>query len=196
MAFVCDECGYRNSEIKEGGGIGDKAKRITFKVNKEADLNRDVFKSGTSKLMIPEVGLDMDAGSLGSVYTTVEGLVVKLVEEFQEKNPFGVGDSRNDNKFLEFIKKLEDLKEAKTPWTLILDDGADNCFIYNPYAPEDDPQITIDMYDRTDEQNDELGITHMNVDQYNDDEDENNQEETKQEEAIPADNQQEEEKKE
>lgn len=23
MAFVCDFCGYRNSEIKEGGGMGD-----------------------------------------------------------------------------------------------------------------------------------------------------------------------------
>jgi len=34
---------------------------------------------------------------------------------------------------------LEDIKEVKIPWTLILDDGADNCFIYNPFAPEDDP---------------------------------------------------------
>ena len=49
MAFVCDECGYRNSEIKEGGGMSDKAKKITFKVNEEKDLMRDVFKSATSK---------------------------------------------------------------------------------------------------------------------------------------------------
>ena len=26
MAFMCDFCGYRNSEIKEGGGTGEKAK--------------------------------------------------------------------------------------------------------------------------------------------------------------------------
>jgi zinc finger protein len=45
MAFICDSCGYRNSEIKEGGGIGDKAKRITLKVEKPSDLNRDIFKS-------------------------------------------------------------------------------------------------------------------------------------------------------
>jgi len=48
MAFSCDYCGYRNSEIKEGGGISDKAKKITFKVTEESDLNRDVFKSATS----------------------------------------------------------------------------------------------------------------------------------------------------
>ena len=30
MAFVCDFCGYRNSEIKEGGGISEKGKKITL----------------------------------------------------------------------------------------------------------------------------------------------------------------------
>ena len=54
----------------------------------------------------------------------------------------------------------------------MLDDAADNCFIYNPFAPEDDPQIGIELYERTDEQNDELGITHMNVDQQDDEEEE------------------------
>lgn len=49
MAFVCEHCGYRNSEIKEGGGIGDKAKRITFRVTDPDDLNRDCFKSDTAK---------------------------------------------------------------------------------------------------------------------------------------------------
>jgi len=93
----------------------------------------------------------MDAGTLGSIYTTTEGLVAKLIDKLKEKNPFGLGDSADDNKFLEFIKKLEDCKEARISWTLILDDPADNCFIYNPYAPEDDPQIIIESYDRTDE---------------------------------------------
>jgi len=93
MAFVCDECGFRESEIKEGGGIGDFAKRITFSISEEADLNRDVFKSGTAKLIIPELEFDMEAGSLGSCYTTVEGLLAKLIEELEKNNPFGKGDS-------------------------------------------------------------------------------------------------------
>ena len=49
MAFCCDFCGYRNSEIKEGGGIGEKAKRITLRVENSEDLNRDVFKSDSAK---------------------------------------------------------------------------------------------------------------------------------------------------
>ena len=99
MAFVCDHCGYRNSEIKEGGGIGEKAKKITFKVTEVSDLNRDVFKSGTAKIVIPEIGLDMEGGTLGSLYTTVEGLIAKLIDEFKEHNPFGAGDSKTDEKF-------------------------------------------------------------------------------------------------
>lgn len=60
MAFVCESCGYRNSEIKEGGGIGEKAKKITFAVSEPSDLNRDVFKSDSAAFRIPEVGFDMD----------------------------------------------------------------------------------------------------------------------------------------
>lgn len=92
MAFVCEHCGYRNSEIKEGGGIADKAKRITLSVNTPADLNRDLYKSDTAKFSIPELDFDMGAGTLGSVFTTVEGLIYKLITELDEKNPFQ-GDS-------------------------------------------------------------------------------------------------------
>ena len=75
MAFVCEHCGYRNSEIKEGGGISDKAKKITFTVTDPEDLNRDVFKSDTALFEIPELDFGMQAGTLGSIYTTIEGLL-------------------------------------------------------------------------------------------------------------------------
>ena len=32
MAFTCDICGHRSSEIKQGGGISAKASKITFHV--------------------------------------------------------------------------------------------------------------------------------------------------------------------
>lgn len=164
MAFVCDFCGYRNSEIKEGGGISDKAKKITFSLTEKADLNRDIFKSETAKFSLKEIGFDMDAGTLGSVYTTIEGLITKVVDSLRENNPFGQGDSATDKKFLEFLQTLEDYKSGKIlPFTIELDDPAANCFIYNPIAPESDPKIIEEEYERTEEQNDDLGISHMNV---------------------------------
>ena len=55
------------------------------------------------------------------------------------------------------------MKNGERPFTFVLDDPLSNCFIYNPRAPVDDPQIIIDIYERTWEQNEELGINDMSV---------------------------------
>jgi zinc finger protein len=165
MAFICDHCGYRNSEIKEGGGISDKAKKITLTLTEMDDLNRDIFKSDTAKFTIKELGFDMEPGSLGSVYTTVEGLLVKLIDQLKANNPFGQGDSAMDKKYMDFLDRLSEFKDGKNlPFTLILDDPADNCFVYSPLDdPTKDPKILMESYERTPEQNDDLGISHMHV---------------------------------
>ena len=35
----------------------------------------------------------MQPGTLGSVYTTVEGILTKILEQLEETNPFGMGDN-------------------------------------------------------------------------------------------------------
>ena len=64
-----------------------------FDVKVAEDLNRDVFKSDSCSLTIPEVGLELQPGTLGSMYTTVEGLLDKIITNMEESNPFGKGDS-------------------------------------------------------------------------------------------------------
>ena len=59
MAFSCELCGHKSTEIKQGGGISENATKITFKIEKPEDLNRDVFKSDTTFFAIPEVGLEL-----------------------------------------------------------------------------------------------------------------------------------------
>ena len=163
MAFSCDYCGNRNAEIKQGGGISAKATKITFEVKEPADLNRDMFKSDTTYFGIPELGLELQPGTLGSVYTTVEGLLDKIITHLDDTNPFGSGDSDTNSKFVEFLNALRAMKDGERHFTFVLDDPLSNCFIYNPKAPEDDPQIKIEVYDRTWEMNEELGINDMNV---------------------------------
>ena len=102
-------------------------------------------------------------GTLGSMYTTIEGLLDQTITKMTESNPFGSGDSAQGRKWLEFLEKLKGLKEGNTPFTLILDDPLSNCFIYNPNAPDEDPQIEVTVYERTQEQDDDLGISDMNV---------------------------------
>jgi len=99
MAYNCEVCGHKSTEIKHGGGISAKATTITFHFEKPSDLNRDVYKSDSSMFAIPEIDLELQPGTLGGVYTTIEGLLTKIVDQMEEINPFGKGDSTNNVKF-------------------------------------------------------------------------------------------------
>ena len=44
MCFECANCGYKTAEVKGGGGISEKAKKLTLLVKTPEDLNRDLFK--------------------------------------------------------------------------------------------------------------------------------------------------------
>ena len=43
MATVCDYCGHKTNEVKSGGGIEPKGKRISLKVTDVSDISRDVL---------------------------------------------------------------------------------------------------------------------------------------------------------
>jgi zinc finger protein len=44
MATVCDFCGHKTNEVKSGGGIESRGKKITLNVTESSDLSRDVLK--------------------------------------------------------------------------------------------------------------------------------------------------------
>lgn len=46
------------------------------------------------------------------MYTTVEGLLDKIITNMEESNPFGKGDSAQDTKYIELINKLKDMKSG------------------------------------------------------------------------------------
>ena len=73
MATVCDDCGHKSDEVKSGGGIEPKGVKYTCKVETVIDLNRDVLKSETCSLCIPELDVELEHGSLGGRFTTIEG---------------------------------------------------------------------------------------------------------------------------
>lgn len=120
--------------------MSEHATKIVFKIEKEEDLNRDLFKSDSCIFAIPDIDFEMAPGSLDSMYTTVEGLLDKLHEALTKNNPFGMGDSAQNGKYLDFLTALIELKEFKRgPFSIVLDDALSNCFIYNPNAPNPDP---------------------------------------------------------
>ena len=104
---------------------------------------------------------------MGSFYSTIEGFLEKIIDQLSNENPF-VGDSSDlveVQKFKDFITKLEKLKTGEEKFTLYIEDPLDNCFIYSRFYPESDPQITCESFERTKEQNEEIGITQLMEDE-------------------------------
>ncbi|KAK8519449.1 hypothetical protein V6N13_133372 [Hibiscus sabdariffa] len=167
MASTCDACGYRNSELKPGGPIPEKGKRITLCVKNINDLSRDVIKSDTASVKVPELELELASGTLGGIVTTVEGLITKISESLERVHGFTFGDSLDEskkNKWLDFKASLNKILSMSEPWTLILDDALANSFI----APatddiKDDHQLIFEDYERSWEQNEELGLNDIDT---------------------------------
>ncbi|KAG6873049.1 hypothetical protein C0995_003806 [Termitomyces sp. Mi166 len=164
MSTNCDRCGYRDNEVKSGSAISEKGKRIALKVEDREDLSRDILKSETAGLSIPEIDLVLQHGTLGGRFTTLEGILNQVYEELSDK-VFAQGDASKPSDRTGFETFLRNLKEA-----IILDDPLANSYVQNLYAPDPDPNMTIETYDRTWEQNEELGLNDIKVEGYESDE--------------------------
>lgn len=86
VAFECEECGYRNSEIQFGGQIADQGIKVRFNVQKEKDLNREIIKSEYATIFIPEIDFEIPSNKKGDV-TTVEGLIDRCIEDISKEQP-------------------------------------------------------------------------------------------------------------
>ncbi|GAA99201.1 uncharacterized protein L969DRAFT_86413 [Mixia osmundae IAM 14324] len=170
MSTNCHSCGYRDNEIKSGGAIASQGRKVTLQVEDAEDLSRDILKSETAGLEIPEVDLYLHPGTLGGRFTTLEGLLNQVYEELDAK-VFARGDSalqgaQDMTAMEQFLIGLKSAMTASKPFTVILDDPLSNSYIQNPYAPDDDPKMIVEVYDRSHEQNEELGLNDIKVTGY------------------------------
>ncbi|KAF8141722.1 zf-ZPR1-domain-containing protein [Boletus edulis] len=172
MSTNCENCGYRDNEVKAGSAISEKGKRITLKVIDQEDLGRDVLKSETGGLTIPEIDLVLQHGTLGGRFTTLEGILNQVYEELSEKMILGDSSTTGNEdreKFQKFLKDLNAIKQVEREFTLIIDDPMANSYVQNIYAPDPDPNMTVETYERSWEQNEELGLNDMRVESYSGD---------------------------
>ncbi|XP_074072836.1 zinc finger protein ZPR1 isoform X1 [Macrotis lagotis] len=168
MATNCDNCGHRTNEVKSGGAVEPLGTRITLHITDPSDLTRDILKSETCSVEIPELEFELGMGALGGKFTTLEGLL-KDICDLVTRNPFTLGDSSNPDrteKLEEFSQKLDQIIEGKMNAHFILDDPAGNSYLQNMYAPEDDPEMKVERYKRTFDQNEDLGLNDMKTEGY------------------------------
>ena len=131
------------------------------------------MQSETCGLSVPEVDLVLTAGTLGGRFTTIEGILDQIYDELSDKLVMS-GDSvptnADHNALQTFLTNLKDIKSGdKFPFTLILDDPLANSYVQNLFAPDPDPAMSIEFYERRQEQNDELGLSDMKVEGYEED---------------------------
>jgi zinc finger protein len=172
MSTVCDDCGYRSNDVKTGGEIPDKGEKITLRVDDNIDLARDILKSETCGLNCPELNLEVNPGTLGGRFTTVEGLLTQVRNDLHSQifEAGGGGDSLASSQREEwdsFFSNLDAAISGDKPFTVILTDPFASSFVQplvDPPAP--DPKITREYYTRTEEEEEELGLKDMKVEGY------------------------------
>ena len=178
-------------------GISEKGIRYTLKLTDPSDVNRDLLKSETATFEIPEIDFYMNSGTLGGKFTTIEGILNSCREQLEEVCPFSAGGDSDDTQkagaMQSCLKKLEEIQKGQLlNVTLILDDPSGNSYLQvrnrhlvpelsltttfnlstiskNVYAPEEDPNLKIEHYERDYEQNEVLGLNDMKTENYQDD---------------------------
>ncbi|KAL7847165.1 hypothetical protein SRHO_G00221450 [Serrasalmus rhombeus] len=169
MATNCDSCGHRTNEVKSGGATEEMGTRITLHLTDVSDMSRDLLKSETCSVLIPELEFELGMAALGGKFTTLEGLLKDIKELVVMKNPFICGDSSTTDtseKLELFGKKIDKIMAGEMDVHIVLDDPAGNSYLQNVYAPDPDPEMKIEQYTRTFEQNEDLGLNDMKTDGY------------------------------
>ena len=178
MATVCEHCGYRTSDVKTGGEIPDKGQRITLMVKTIEDLSRDILKSETCALRSADLNLEVQPGTLGGRFTTVEGLLTQVRDQLRgqifdtgtREEGLASGDSMmasTKEKWNAFFGKLDQALRAEIEFSIILEDPLANSYVQA--SSDDDVQIVKEDYERTEEEIEDLGLNDMKTEGYQED---------------------------
>ncbi|KAH7080283.1 ZPR1 zinc-finger domain-containing protein [Paraphoma chrysanthemicola] len=171
MSTVCDHCGYRSNEVKTGGEVPEQGRRITVSVNTKEDLSRDILKAESCAMSCPELNLSVEPGTLGGRFTTVEGILTQVRDDLKS-SIFDTGDAGDSmdsaakDKWSGFFDKLTSAINGEVKFTIILEDPLASSYVQSFTAPEPDPQIKLEDYERTEEEKESLGLNDMKTEGY------------------------------
>lgn len=167
MSTTCQSCGYKSNEVKTGGAIPDKGRRVVLEVVEKDDLTRDILKSETCSLSFPELSLDLTPGTLGGRFTTIEGLLGQVYEQLEAKvleTEPGQMPAEEERRWAAFLARLQTAIDGELmPFTVKMEDPLAASYIQNIYAPDSDPNMIIEDYERTFDENEDLGLNDTNA---------------------------------
>jgi zinc finger protein len=164
MSFSCPHCHFTSSEVQPASEIQSHARRFILHVDPSdessthRDLNRQLIKSESAVVRIPEVDFEIGATGVRGDINTIEGVLGNVCDSLEvgQANR-ALADVDVWRKVAALIEEVRRMKEGQRPFTFIIDDLAGNSYIENPYAPAPDPRVKLETYTRTPEQTEALG---------------------------------------
>ncbi|XP_052849172.1 zinc finger protein ZPR1 [Drosophila gunungcola] len=171
MATVCGACGHKTNEVKSGGGVEPQGVRFRVKIAGREDLTRDVLKSETCSLSIPELDLDVGPHALCGRFTTVEGLLVAMRDQLDGTLFHDSADEATKQQMEQFLGTFDDVMQLKRIITLVLEDPAGNTYVQSLSDDDSEPdeKLSVERFDRSFDDNEQLGLNDMKTEGYEQD---------------------------
>lgn len=158
-SFACEHCGFENNEIQPAGEIEPNGCKIELQVKSQKDLNRRIVKSDRTSVKFVELDFEIPAQSQKGEVTTIEGIIDRSISGLeQDQSVRRLEHPEIAAQIDAFVDKLRALKSVDSPFTMIFEDISGNCRLENLDAPNSDHGSRITHFNRTKEQNHELGM--------------------------------------
>ena len=157
MSFSCPHCHLENTEIQSAGEIQPLGSRHTFRVERAADLQRQIVKSDTAIFKIEDLEIEMPPGR--GKLTDIEGMMSGILADLELSLDNRLQqDPETAAMLLPIVEKLKDMTVGKSyPFTITLDDPAGNSSI-EPSPQDSSSAYARSTYVRNTEQNESLGL--------------------------------------
>lgn len=115
------------------------------------ELNEKVFARGDSAVVRQPSGLQ----SIDELTENQPTLPQQETESNRSKSSMDL-----------FLEKFKKVIAVEIPFTVILDDPLSNSYIQNIFAPDEDPSMERIEYERSFDQNEDLGLNDINTENY------------------------------
>ena len=125
----------RNSEVSFTGAFGEQGIKYTLAVARGdlQALSRQVVKSDSAVVTVPELELEIPAATQKGSITTVEGLLmdtasnIRLLQEERR-----AADPTTAKLIDDFLAKLDSCQQGEKDFTVIVNDPAGNSYVESP----------------------------------------------------------------
>jgi zinc finger protein len=119
----------------------------------------------------PELNLEMEPGTLDGRFTTIEGILTQVRDDlrnsiFDEEDGGDSMDPGAKTKWDEFFDLITKGIKGEVKFTLILEDPLAESYVQSFTAPEPDPQMKVEDYTRTHQEEEDLGLNDIQTEGY------------------------------